>query len=192
MDMTEEEKTSPNNKAIEGYLKLFELFDISGRMSLTVGSFTKWLLKCDLSVPRKEYYKKLGDPDGGIQKWLQTDDPYSREAVVAYAAGMYKRRLKEVIDSAQPRQRNPYRDIEWLPDKYHEIVEQITNYALNLHFEEALEFLVKLTAEWITSCSEELIRQDIIYVDQGLVESAETDADLNYQLLRRLILNFPV
>ena len=182
-----------NKFPIREHLTQISPYKISGTINILIATVTSWLSKVNLSIPGQRLEEKLRKPNGKLQELLHAGvDFSSRKAQISYAAGLYKQRLTELIHSSKPAQRNTAIKLERLSsDELERISAQIAEHALQYPFEEGLDFLAKLTQEWITTCSEDIIRQDITFAQEHWDEKIKNSEDMNELLLRWIVMAFP-
>ncbi len=181
------------NFSIDEYLKLLEPHDVSGFISILTAAVTDWLTKVDLSTPKQQLEEKLRAPDEKMQKLIHEGvDFSSRRAQIAFAAGLYKQRLAKLIRSSQPKQRKSAKTFARLSsNELEKISSQIANFALQLPFEDGLDFLAELFSEWILTCSEDAVRQDMVFIKEHWDEKVKSYEDMNELVLRWIVMDFP-
>ncbi len=177
---------------INQYLKQLEPQDVSGFMSILTAAVTDWLTKVDLSIPKQRLEERL-HTDEKMQKLSQEGvDFSSRRAQISYAAGLYKQRLDKLVRSSPPRQRKSTKTFAGLSsDELESISSRIADFALQLPFEDGLEFLAELFAEWILTCSEDAVRQNIAFIKEHWDEKVKSYEDMNELILRWIDMTFP-
>jgi hypothetical protein len=181
------------NNPITEHLRLLEPYSRAGGSGILTTAVTIWLVKDDLSVSNEKLEQRLKNPDPKLRQLLDRGVTFSsRTAQVNFAAGLYKQKLSQLVESARPVKRNVINTSEPLLSRDLERVSsRIADFALQFPFEEGLIFLAELTKEWMVTCSEEAVRQDIVFIREHWDAKIKTDRDINDLLLRWFILSFP-
>jgi len=193
---------SYSQSAITEYLELLEPFGIMGGCNILIASVTGWLAKCDLSASRERMKQRLNDPNDSVHKLLHAVPPFSnpkrkvrqweplsKRSLMASEAGACKRRVSELVESSQPLQRHTYQEPKALTsDQLERIVNEIVVFALALTYEDAFAFLTELSAQWILTFNEIIVRDDAFFKKES---KSATDEAINKYLLKTLVLLFP-
>ena len=103
-------------------------------------------------------------------------------------ARAYLDRLK-LVDFSKPQQRKA-RPLPARPYKQSEIdqiAQHIANFAIKISIDEAIEFLVKLTVQWVQTMNADSILESAI-ANKKAISSYVTDNELSNILLERIFL----
>lgn len=178
------------NDLLQKYLQKIQRFVVSDALNILVTTVTGWLSRSDLDVPSEKLNERLNMPDEKMQKLVQEGINFtSRTFKISFAAGMFKRRLSELVYSSPTRERRSTTKFDHLLSTELEIISsEIAKFAVSLPFEQGLEFLAELSKEWIVTCSEEAIRNDTIFAEDSFDITTENASDL---ILKWFISMFP-